>query len=312
MKIEKVEYEGWPNCYRISNGTVELIATSDVGPRIIRYAFVGGENIFGVFAETLGKTGGPEWRSYGGHRLWHAPEVRPRTYHPDNEPVKATVDGSTLKLVQPTETTTLLQKEIEVTLDPTGSHVTVVHRLRNNGQFAVETAPWALSVMAKGGRGIYPREPYAPHSEALLPVGVMTMWAYTNLADPRWYWGRKYIALRQDPDNPEPQKLGLTASQGWAAYNRGAELFIKRFTYHQGARYPDMGSALETFTNDAILEIETLGPLASIEPGATAEHVEHWFLYKDVRLGDAEDAIDAALQPLIRETGGHVGQGGRS
>ena len=29
-----------------------------------------------------GKTGGSEWHIYGGHRLWHAPEVMPRTYYP--------------------------------------------------------------------------------------------------------------------------------------------------------------------------------------------------------------------------------------
>src|SRR5690349_10985616 len=42
VKIEKTEYGGWPNCYRISNGEVELIVTTDVGPRIMHYGFVGG------------------------------------------------------------------------------------------------------------------------------------------------------------------------------------------------------------------------------------------------------------------------------
>ena len=46
VKIEKTQYDGWPNCYRITNGDVELIATTDIGPRIMRYAFVGGKNVF--------------------------------------------------------------------------------------------------------------------------------------------------------------------------------------------------------------------------------------------------------------------------
>jgi hypothetical protein len=46
VKIEKTQYRGWPNCYRITNGEVELIVTTDVGPRIIRYSFVGGQNMF--------------------------------------------------------------------------------------------------------------------------------------------------------------------------------------------------------------------------------------------------------------------------
>ncbi|MCX5770994.1 MAG: hypothetical protein NTZ09_12080 [Candidatus Hydrogenedentes bacterium] len=45
VTMEKVPYGGWPNCVRVTNGTVELIATTDVGPRIIRVGFVGGQNV---------------------------------------------------------------------------------------------------------------------------------------------------------------------------------------------------------------------------------------------------------------------------
>ncbi len=37
MRIEPTAYQGWPDCYRVTNGTVELIVTSDVGPRILPY-----------------------------------------------------------------------------------------------------------------------------------------------------------------------------------------------------------------------------------------------------------------------------------
>ena len=33
-KIERIQYGGWPNCFRVSNGKIELIVTGDVGPRI--------------------------------------------------------------------------------------------------------------------------------------------------------------------------------------------------------------------------------------------------------------------------------------
>src|SRR5436309_8030777 len=87
-KVEKVEYKGWKNNLKISNGTVELIATLDVGPRIIRYGFSGGENALKEYADQLGKSGEKDWQIRGGHRLWHAPEAQPRTYFPDNSPVE--------------------------------------------------------------------------------------------------------------------------------------------------------------------------------------------------------------------------------
>ena len=85
--FEKVNYRGWPNCYRLSNGILELIITADVGPRIIRFGFVGQDNEFAEFEDMMGQTGGDEWKIYGGHRLWHAPEIPGRTYFPDNTPV---------------------------------------------------------------------------------------------------------------------------------------------------------------------------------------------------------------------------------
>ena len=37
VKVEKMEYKGWRNSYRVSNGEVELVVTGDVGPRVIRF-----------------------------------------------------------------------------------------------------------------------------------------------------------------------------------------------------------------------------------------------------------------------------------
>ena len=44
--IEKVSYAGWPNCYRLADDKIELIATGDVGTRIVRLRIVGSDNIF--------------------------------------------------------------------------------------------------------------------------------------------------------------------------------------------------------------------------------------------------------------------------
>ena len=115
-RMEKVAYGGWPNCVRLANANMELIVTTDVGPRVIRCGFIGGQNLFKEFEELLGQTGGDEWQSYGGHRFWHAPEAAPRTYWPDNDPVEYAWAEDTLKITQPVEGTTGMQKEIEITL----------------------------------------------------------------------------------------------------------------------------------------------------------------------------------------------------
>ncbi len=297
--LERIAYGGWRDCRRISNGTIDLVITAEVGPRIIRLGLEGGENEFKEFDDQLGLTGGDEWRIYGGHRLWHAPEAKPRTYFPDNSPVEIAERDGRVRAVQPVEPTTGIQKELDIRMDPQGPHVEVTHRLRNAGLWPVEAAPWALSVMAPGGRAIIPLPPRGSHEDNLLPVNTMTMWAYTDMADARWAWGRRYVMLRQDPDAPAPQKAGMSVPDGWAAYATGGRLFVKRFDFDPCAVYPDRGCNVEVCTNADFLELETLGPVAKIEPGCCVEHVERWSLFADVPVPESDDDVARDVLPRI-------------
>jgi len=310
-KMEKVAYGGWPNCIRLSNGTVEVIATTDVGPRIIRFGFVGKENEFFEDPKQLGKTDSAEWLAFGGHRLWLAPEATPRSYFPDSQPIKAVPQGGALRLIQPVETTNGIEKEIEVSLASKGAHVTVVHRLKNHNLWDVELAPWTLTVMAAKGKAIFPQEPYSPHPDIpdtpgqvidkrfYLPVRGLVLWSYTNLGDPRWAFTSKYLILKQDPAATKPLKIGMSNRQNWGAYLRGGHLFVKKVRYQEGATYPDHGCNFETFTNPDMLELESLGPMVKLPPGGTVAHREDWYLFDEVTAEDTDASIDAAVLPKV-------------
>ncbi len=299
-KVERVAYGGWAHCIRLSNAEVELIATLDVGPRIIRFGFTGDRNEFAEFAEDMGKTGGDEWRLYGGHRLWHAPEEKPRTYFPDNAPVAVReVDGG-VELTPPVETTTGIQKRISVLLDGDANRVRVIHGITNTNLWAVSLAPWSLSVMAPGGHAIIPHEGFRPHTEVLLPARPLVLWYYTDMSDPRWTWGRQYIQLQQDPGNPAPQKLGAMIRAGWAAYSNEDHLFIKRFPFVEAGAYLDYGCNAEFFTNERMLEVESLGVRVTLEPGQTVEHEEVWTLHRGLPELRTDAQIEANVLPLVR------------
>ncbi len=300
VTIEKIAFQGWPNCYRVSNGVVEFVATTDVGPRIIRFGFVGGANLFFVRDDFAGQTGGTEWKNYGGHRIWHAPEDKVRTYEPDNSPIAATPINNGLKLTMQPEQRSGIEKEIEITLDPASSEVRVVHRLRNAGPWPIELAPWAITVMAPGGFAIAPM-PTAFHPDRLLPNRALTLWPYTDMRDDRWLWGTDYVLLRQKVvSGQERTKVGINSNLGWAAYYLKPYLFLKRFTYVEGTRYPDYNSSLEVFSNNRMLELETLAPLVTLQPGATVTHEERWELHRDLELAFSEDDVRAKVEPLAR------------
>ena len=298
--MEKIDYKGWPNCYRLSNGVVDLIVTTDVGPRVIRFGFVGEDNEFKEYEEMSGKTGGDEWRIYGGHRLWHAPEAAPRTYFPDNAPVQIEEHADFVRLIQAVETTTGIGKEIDIRISPDAAEVQLTHRLRNTNLWPVELAPWTPTVMPQGGKSIIPLPPRGSHPEDLVPTSTITLWSFTDLSDSRWTWGSKYVMLRQDPTMAKPQKIGALAPGGWIAYVRNDHLFVKKYTYRADEPYTDLSSTVETFTNEEMLEVETLGPLVSLQPDATVEHVEHWFLFRDAPMPDNDAEVDEHILPKVQ------------
>ena len=304
MKIDKVAYGGWPNCYRVSNGEVELIVTSDIGPRIMRYGFAGGQNLFKEYPETLGKSGEAEWQLRGGHRIWAAPEDAVRTYAPDNGPVHVTTDNGVLTATEPVEPLTGFEKQIQVTLAPTGSEVTVRHQIRNAGTSTQEVAAWALTMMAQNGMGITGFPPRGKHPDVLPPTNPLIMWAFTDFTDSRLKLTKKYLTLRQDPTNTAPQKLGHFNVNTWAAYLLNGDLFLKRYTAEANRSYPDMGSSFEIFTRNDMLEMETLGPIEHLEPGKALVHIERWSLHKNVKLASLTDTeLDRVLLPLLGGSG---------
>lgn len=295
---ERANYKGWPNCIRLYNDETELIVTTDVGPRIVRFGFINQQNFFYLAANQAGKTGGEEWRIYGGHRLWLAPENIDVSYYPDNDPVSYMVDVTTLKVSQSKETTTGIVKEMEITLSEGKNRVTVLHRLINQGPYPVELAPWSISALAPGGMAIIPQEPFGEGNDYLLPARSLALWQYTKMNDPRWTWGEKYIQAKQDPSCISEQKIGILNKQGWSAYHLNGELLIKRFDFNPGAIYPDYGSNNEVYINAHFLEIETLGPLTKIAPGGTIEHLEYWLLTK-ASIDESEESIDSHILPLV-------------
>ena len=300
VRVERTPYKGWPNCYRVTNGEVELIVTSDVGPRVIRFGFVGGQNLFKEYADQMGKSGEEKFQLRGGDRVWKAPEDPIATWAPDNLPVEITATPSGLIARAPVEPVSSLQKEIEISMASSGSEVMVFHRITNRSLYALEFAPWTLTMMAPGGVAITGFPPRGKHPINLEATNPLVMWAYTDLSDRRWTFTKKYFALRQDPAQPNPQKLGTFNPDTWAAYLLNGEAFIKRTRADSTKTYPDFGCSFETFANGEFIEIETLGPVTKVQPGQTVEHAERWSLHRNVNLtGLNDEAIDKAVLPLL-------------
>lgn len=281
--MERIRYREFENCIRLTNGEIEIIVSTEFGPRILAYNFIGGKSVLGIHQDAKVENALGVFKPDGGHRLWIAPESMPNSYAPDNSPVEYFHDEekNSLRLTQPPEKITATQKEITISPDAKGSGVEVHHKITNLGEREIECAAWALTIMRSGGEIFIPNEPFVPYSaETLLPVRNLTVWSYTNLSDSRWRFDDEFIRLKIDENKPDAQKIGVLNAQGWAKYKLEDVEFIKRFEHLENEIYPDMNSNTEVYTAGNFVEIETLAPLRKLGKDDSTEHTEKWELFR--------------------------------
>jgi len=296
--MEMVKFNGWKNNVRLCNKEVELIVTKDVGPRVIRFGFVGERNVFAEYKGQQGKMREKEWMIRGGHRFWIGPEEKPKTYELDNAPIEIERTKEGIRTIQPTGPLSGIQKSMEISLARKTNNVKIVHFLKNMKKKPVTVAPWALTVMAPGGMEIIPFPKKISHTDRLTHNQRWSLWGYTDFGDPRWTVTGQYIFFRQDAKRG-PNKLGIAHREGWAGYLIDGYLFVKRFQWMETAHYPDGGCNFETFSNEDMLEVESLGPLVTLQPGQTAQHEERWSLHRKLPSIKTEADVDLHIRKLL-------------
>jgi hypothetical protein len=266
MKTEKILGH---ECVSLENAKLKLSITKSVGPRILSLKFSGGENLFAELPDaTIDCPGVGPFHLYGGHRLWHAPEDPSRTYLPDDSPVEIVQVENGCLVTQDVEQKTGLQKSLEIRLIGDAPQVVITHRLTNQGLWPVTCALWALTQLKPGGMAILPQ---SCEETGMLPNHSMAFWPYTNPSDPNVTWGQNHVLIRVNVKSAF--KVGFQNPRGWLAYWLNDTLFVKRAKYEAQSAYYDFGSSSECYCNDQFIELETLAPINTIDPGASATHV---------------------------------------
>lgn len=308
MSVTFENIGGFGNKLRISNGIVNVDVSTDFGPNILNFSFVGKEGFFFNDEEMKLKNTNPlieknygikgaYWDNYGGHRLWESPERKVRTVIPANEKVEVekTPNGAIFKT--PAMPFVNTRHETEIVLRENKAEVEIYHRITNRNAWAIELAPWAITVLKHGGIEVMPvpKEP-----TGLLPNSALVLWPYTKLNDKRYYFGENYIMLKPDSKAEKSTKIGIMQKEERAYYFINNMLFEKQFAFEKEKTYPDFGVNFETYSDRGILECETLAPLTKIDCGETACHSEVWKLYDNVEMpemGD-EEAVEKILSSL--------------
>jgi len=303
MKVEHIDqYKKLGKAIRLTEGEREIIVPLEIGPRIMHLSLPGMPSVVEDECPLEEKLpNGDMYKFYGGHRLWHSPEAFPRSYMADNEPLESyELFDNGIRLVQKQEEWTQMKKVIEFYFEADGG-MRVVNHITNHNAWPIEMAVWALTVGSRDGREVFP---VVQRNCGLQTNTGYRSWAYSRMDDSRAHWGQRYIVLDNNRIDQSAFKVGYENELGWVAYFNHDQVFVKKFPFVRGAKYPDKGCNFETYTSYWGVEIESLSPLQVLKPGKTATHEEMWYVMKSEGLPTYdEDEIAAKLQPIAEYTG---------
>lgn len=266
--------------YELQNASMRVFLPIDFGPRVLGLFLGKSQNLLAELPEAVLPVAGEAGYSLrGGHRLWVSPEIPTRTYAEDDRPPGITLVENGADMEQQADRAGF-QKSWRLRMHPQKAELVIDHRITNQGERAVEAAPWAVTMLRTGGTALMPLQAEPDSSYALGPNRQLAIWPYTDIHSPHLVLSNSGVIL-QAKITAGALKIGSPNPSGWLAYSNNGVLFVKRTVYRRGAVYPDCGASHQIYCDGRTLELETLGPLAVLQPGESAEHQEVWHLYQE-------------------------------
>jgi hypothetical protein len=285
-------YRGWRDSYLLSNGLVEAVVVPLIG-RIMQFRLCGEQySVLWTNDALEGRMADPkssEWMNFGGDKAWPAPQsdwdkVTPRAWPPpagfDAIPFEAKVDQGTVILTSAIDPDYGIQVVRRIRLKPSRPAMAVATEYHKVKGAPIRLAVWVITQVHDPER-IF----------VLLPERSSFDTRFKRLMEPTprdLKIEGKLLSLTRDPE--QCTKIGTVGSRVlWLG--RDHALCIEN-TDAPG-EYPDGGSKTEVYTNSdpmRYVEIETMGPLATLNVGDRVEQANTYTLVPRVLPDETAEA----------------------
>lgn len=304
VTVTRTNYLGWPDAIILNNGTVAVAIVPSIG-RVMQFGFVGEQGVFWENPSLFGKIADGElitwaakdWINFGGDKTWPSPEnewsifTNRKGWRPppafDGWPSDARISGSTVTLTTLVDPFfgTMAQRKIELHSSKPEMTITTTYR-RVKGDPAV-IGIWVITQLKE------PAGVYAP-----LPEKSSFKDGYTLLfptPPPSLKVENGIISLSRNPK--ASHKIGLDGDTLlWVGEKHALRIDSPRV---RKGDYPDKGSSTEIYTSaDPLpyIELETLGPLATMKEGDTIKRSNVYRLYRRT-----QPTPDAEAKVILRK-----------
>jgi hypothetical protein len=275
---ETVDYRGWKDAVRLSNGTVDIVVVPSIG-RVMRYGFLGGPNLLFENDSLVGKPGDPRgwlqgvWTNFGGDKVWPWPQDDWGKRMAQDWPPPPAIDQSpyhverigpdAIRLTSSPVVGFGVRCVREIRLEPRGTRVVLVNRFEKiSDGHAFPLAVWTITQI-----------PDAPQVWVRLPHETPLAGGYRLLGDaPRSVQRTQDRLLRVTPDPDKASKIGCDGDV--LATLSGDTLFTVRFlpsADNTGGR-TEPGERAQVWHNPPdprYIELELTGPQKTLRKGET-------------------------------------------
>ncbi|MHB1306616.1 MAG: DUF4380 domain-containing protein [Limisphaerales bacterium] len=269
LTLTRTNHWGWHNSFRIANRAAEILVVPAIG-RVMQFRFLGTDGPFWENPALHGQAPDPasaEWGNFGGDKSWPAPQadwpkLTPRAWPPpvafDSMPVEATIESNTLVLTSPIDPHFGIRTRRRIDLDPVAPVMRIRTEYEKVAGEPVRVSVWVITQLKDPVRVFVP----VPQ-DSRFPNGYLNQSAANPLD---LQVTNSLVSLKRDPRRGE--KIGNDAGALlWVGEN---EMLLVECPRGPEADYPDGGASAEVWTNPdplPYIELETLGPLATMKPG---------------------------------------------
>ncbi len=281
VSVRREATQGWPGCYRISNGKVSLVVAPAIG-RIVYYGPAAGPNLLWEQAGLRGKTvtlaqGRKEWANFGGDKLWPAPQSKwnwpPDPYLDGIGHTATALKGGSVRLVSAASPDSGIRFERVITMDAADGSVTIRNTMLNTGDQDVEWSVWEVAQVA---------EPRWCEMPIVASAGLPKGWTAIGPNVPQaGYVAARPGSVRLRRHAAKAAKIGGWSPHGLVRARVGAWELTLRATVEPEGGYPDGGCPQEIFSSPdplKYMELELLGPVRLLQPGDSQTLTTIWSL----------------------------------
>ena len=272
---------GYAGCVELRNATTRVVLEPNAGGRVLRYQLNGVEVLFQDPAQNGWVAGGP--------RIPAGPSAGRFDIGPEqNRPFPHDafwVGRWAAEITGPRQArlTSVVSHGVQLVRDfalaADSSHLRVTQTIHNRGTGTLRTFHWSRTFAEGGGICFAPIAPASRFPKGYLLYGPGRVIDFMPADEPGTRVRDGILEISGPPARP---KFALDVDPGWLAYlTRSGMLFVKTFAVYPDRVYgePAANNVSIWYKGNEVTEIEPIGPLERIAPGASAAYTEHWWLY---------------------------------